>query len=174
MDRQTRDPRWRMIPTTRRTSRDYVDIVSDAEGHIATYVPRHHAERLVRAVNTEGDPRLADADPRPGETVHPLACFHRKWRLALAPAREEYDATVRAVAAMLTDDQLKSAAWDELDAAFGMMLCAQQDHLVDVLATHFPGIGPAIRAIAYHADDDMDGRGTGACCWGEAGRPVGI
>jgi hypothetical protein len=45
---------------------------------------------------------------------------------------------------------------------------------VAVRSMHFPGIGPAIRAIAYHADDDMDGKGTVACCWGPAGRPAGV
>jgi hypothetical protein len=41
---------WRIVPTTRRTSKDMVDIVSDSDGFIAGYVQRHHAERIVAAV----------------------------------------------------------------------------------------------------------------------------
>jgi hypothetical protein len=111
--------------------------------------------------------------PAEGEVVHPLACFHRKWRVDLVRAQDEYSAAVHAVDRLLTRKQRLSPAWDELDAAFGMLLCAQQDHLVAVLAAHFPGIAPAIRAIAYHADDDMDGTCIASCCWPN-GRPEGV
>lgn len=116
----------------------------------------------------------SQTEPQPGELVHPLACFHRKWRVDLARATEEYRAAVFAVDRLLTKRQRQSPAWDELDAAFGMLLSAQQDHLVHVLASHFPGIGPAIRAVAYHADADMDGRSIADCCWGPAGRPADL
>lgn len=36
-----------MVPTTRRTSRDCVDIVSNTDGTIAVYVSRHWAEQIV-------------------------------------------------------------------------------------------------------------------------------
>jgi hypothetical protein len=42
---------WRIALTTRRTSRDMVDIVGDAQEHIATYVQCHHAEQIIAALN---------------------------------------------------------------------------------------------------------------------------
>lgn len=38
---------WELRPSTRRSSRDCVDIVSPTDGHIATYVWRRWGEQIV-------------------------------------------------------------------------------------------------------------------------------
>lgn len=100
-----------------------------------------------------------DADDSP---VHPLACFHRKWRVDADAATQAGAQAAAALTATFTDEQ--QALFLAYDAALGLETVAAVDRFIDGLAAHFPGIAPAIRAVAYHVEDN-----AGEACCGEAG-----
>lgn len=96
--------------------------------------------------------------PAHDEIVHPLACFHRKWRVdqtAASQARQDAEA---ALLATLTEAQHR--LYQDLDAAIGWESVASVDLVIEGLGTHFPGLAPAIRAVAYHVEDQT----ADACC----------
>lgn len=113
---------------------------------------------------TEALLRLAAA---PAPSCHPVLCFHDKFREAADTDR--YTRAVKALHAVLDEEQ--RALLRTVDRHSGDGWTAEQDRFVDELCRHFPGLAPAIRAVAWHHLDQQDPSDVGECCAGrDAGR----
>jgi hypothetical protein len=102
--------------------------------------------------------------PAEGEVVHPLACFHRKWKVDEPRARTEYQDAVRALEASFTDEQ--RALYFAVEVTGDWYKIASADRIVSELCRHFPLLSPVIRAVAYHIEDEIQEDPQGACCRG--------
>lgn len=107
-------------------------------------------------------------EPDPGETVHPLACFHRKWHVDYVKAQGEYNDAMAALEATFSPEQKQLRALAE--RAGDWYVIADVDRFVEDLARHFPGLAPAIRAVAYHVEERMPG--DPVCCDKPMGTPI--
>ena len=81
----------------------------------------------------------------------------------LAERAKELERTLRRI---LPEDQHRLLI--ELEDAQGILDWRRQqrtdDRMIDALAKHFPGMAPAIRAIAYHIDQAYDPDVTSPWC----------
>jgi hypothetical protein len=112
--------------------------------------------------NAEGSAALIQLAAAPAPPAcHPLFCFHDKYRLDPA-VKEEYRRLDDELRAQLTHEQwvlhngvvtLATDAWVE-----------EQDRFVDELCRHFPGLAPAIRAVAWHVIEERRDEDVGVCC----------
>ncbi len=101
------------------------------------------------------------------EIVHTMACFHRKY--SRPAGRDELDRLQAAFDATgPTDEQrmLNSRIQDELGAVYD----AEYDRFVADLERHLPGVGPAIRLVAYHVIED--GFRDRECCFDPSAPPA--
>jgi hypothetical protein len=98
------------------------------------------------------------AEPRPVETIHPLDCFHAKWRMDHTRVTEARDAALAALTATFTDEQRR--LYGQFEDASGDAWYSEQDRFVEGLVGHFPGLAGALRAVAYHV---TDGQRIGCC-----------
>ena len=100
--------------------------------------------------------------PGPGELIHPAECYHRKYS---APEdNAQYSAIWQELMDTTTDHQRHLLI--RLDGEIGRSWLNEQDRYITELARHFPGLAPAIRAVAYHLDQGEQAD-RGGCCSGE-------
>jgi hypothetical protein len=102
------------------------------------------------------------ANPAP-PACHPLLCFHDKYRNP--EDSKEYGEIYDALRATLNAEQRELLF--KLDSASGNDWIVEQDRFVDELVRHFPGLAPAIRAVAWHHLNDQLPADAGACCEGD-------
>src|SRR6266511_399957 len=114
------------------------------------------AAALPAVTHAAGLASEAETDPK---VVHPVMCFHDKFRVQVD--HEEYERLANELRAMLTREQW--LAQKELVDLTTAAMCDEQDRFVDELCRHFPGLGPAIRAVAYHVIETPPAE-QGTCC----------
>jgi hypothetical protein len=129
-----------------------------------TRMTRRHALRfppiLAAALALPLGNAAAEAtEPAEPEIVHPAMCFHDKYRSPVTA--HEYIEAEHRFSAMLSPAQY--SAWRELENLHFEHRVSEEDSFIDELCRHFPGLAPAIRAVAYHV---MDTRfvDRGSCC----------
>lgn len=119
---------------------------------------------MITADDVYLDQPPAAQDPQHGEVTHALACFHRKWTVSPLQARIDYQDAISALEASLTDDQ--KTLYFAVEVTGDWYKIASADRIVDELCRHFPLLAPAIRAVAYHIEDQIEEEPQGACCRG--------
>ena len=98
----------------------------------------------------------------PVATVYLAECFHAKY--ASGVDRSEFMRLSAEFQRELTHEQWSTH--DRLISMEGNLSIDAEDQFVDELCRHFPGMAPAIRAVAYHlCEQRLDERG--ACCEGD-------
>ena len=100
---------------------------------------------------------LGQATPAP--TVHPAECFHQKY--ASGADRSEFMRLSDELRRELTHEQW--VKHDRLVDMEGNLSIDEEDQFVDELCRHFPGMAPAIRAVAYHLGEQRLAD-IGVCC----------
>lgn len=101
-------------------------------------------------------PTVAQAD----ELVHDAECFHRKFS---APDEniEARDHAWNNLMATATPEQRR---WlFDLDTEYISARVNEQDRFIAEVCRHFPGLAPAIRAVAYHLEEQLLAD-VGVCC----------
>ena len=101
--------------------------------------------------------------PISGEEIHDALCFHRKWG-ALDEDRQSAHAAWVELRETLTPRQWELLNVFDVDHGNGWV--NEQDRFVGGLCWHFPGLAPAIRAVAYHVSDTHQAE-RATCCWPE-------
>jgi hypothetical protein len=93
------------------------------------------------------------------EIVHPAMCFHDKyavpcdrpaWLNAMAELRTQLTPEQWALHCQISDMEVVHRGYEH-------------DLFIEELCRHFPGLAPAIRAVAYHVDDTRFSE-MGSCC----------
>ena len=93
-------------------------------------------------------------------TGHTGECFHKVYKRQVD--RSGLDALNERFMASLTDEQRRM--YLDISSDDGNGWCDEQAAFVEEVARHFPGLAPAIRAVAYHHlfEQRLDERGV--CC----------
>ncbi len=121
----------------------------------------HPASAAVASPTRPADltPMRALGQATPVPTVHPAECFHAKY--ASGTDRAEFLRLSAEFQGELTHEQWRTH--DRLISMEGNLSVDAEDQFVDELCRHFPGLAPAIRAVAYHLGEQRL-TDIGACC----------
>jgi hypothetical protein len=79
--------------------------------------------------------------------------------------RERYEVASARLRAALNDEQwaLHQAVLFELDSVEGTQARENEESLINDIARHFPGMGPAVRAVGAHVAETYPAH-RGSCC----------
>ena len=144
----TPDEQSTTVPTPRLTRRSALGRLGATGAAAATLALPTAAPALARS------PRPLDRD-----AVHGVYCFHEKYRVP--ETRDVYPRLQDTLCEMVSRD-----VWKIYVRLSDMALdrhVAETDRFVDLLCTHFPGLAPGIRAVAYHAMEVNLGEEAGCC-----------
>jgi hypothetical protein len=116
------------------------------------------ADEVLAVAQLRLEPVEPGAPVGTGELVHDALCFHRTY--GAEPTVEH-----RAAWELLLNSgpAIRAAAFT-LDREIGNGWLDEQGRFVEDLCRHFPGLAPAIRAVAYHLAETREEERQ-ACCW---------